>query len=234
MVEAGPARALRAHLSNPTTKRGFGCPLMMTAGNTHVVYATHDNLIFRGRNGAPDHIYKEHRQPITALSHMIDNQYAFGDASGVMTLFTFDANGTFAVVSARQMLPGPIKGIRFFHETREMQRKVVVIGDGGNGGCHALPQRVSGTAAGEISGSSAPLLSCANTAAPDQKVKTKFYSGGETGEIFMHEGAPFGGQGQVLERLQGEYINAMAVDDELKRLFVGTSGKKILVFDTET
>ena len=132
------------------------------------------------------------------------------------------------------MLAGPIKGICFFHETKEMQRKVIVIGDGGNGGCHALPQRLSGTAAGDISGSSAPLLCFANTAAPDQKVKTKFYSGGESGEIFMHEGAPFGGQGQVLERLQGEYINAMAVCDDQKRLFVGTSGKKILVFNTET
>jgi hypothetical protein len=120
MVEAAPGRAKRALLGNPTTKRGFTSPLMMTAGNTHLVYACHDNLVFRGRNGAPDFVYMDHKQPITAMAHMIDNLYGFGDQMGFITFFRFDANGTFAVTECRQMLPGPIKGIAFFHSTREM------------------------------------------------------------------------------------------------------------------
>ena len=72
MVEANPVpeRAIRAHLSCPQTKRGYGCPLMMTEGNTHVVYATGESLIFRGRNGAPDFVYNEHLKKITALTHI--------------------------------------------------------------------------------------------------------------------------------------------------------------------
>ena len=44
---------------------------------------------------------------------------------------------------------------------------------------------------GDISGSPKGLICCANTKAEEQKVKTKFYSGGESGEVFMHEGTPF-------------------------------------------
>lgn len=52
---------------------------------------------------------------------------------------------------------------------------------------------------GALTGSTKGLFCCAHTKAEEQKVKTKFYSGGESGEIFMHEGTPFTGQGQVLE-----------------------------------
>ena len=79
MVEANAAGAARAHLSNPTTKRGFKCPLMMTEGNTHVVYASGTSLVFRGRNGAPDFVYLDHVKKITALGHCQGTEYAFGD-----------------------------------------------------------------------------------------------------------------------------------------------------------
>ena len=46
---------------------------------------------------------------------------------------------------------------------------------------------------GSITGSAKGLNCCVNTRAEDPKQKSKFYSGGETGEIFMHEGAPFQG-----------------------------------------
>ena len=48
---------------------------------------------------------------------------------------------------------------------------------------------------GALTGSTKGLNCCAHTKAEEQKVKTKFYSGGESGEIFMHEGTPFTGQG---------------------------------------
>jgi len=65
-------------------------------------------------------------------------------------------------------------------------------------------------------------------------MKLKFFSAGETGEIFMHEGAPFTGQGVVIDKHTGSYMNAMALCDETHRLYVVTSCKKILVFDSET
>ena len=97
MVEADYLRAKRPHLSNPQTKRGYGVPLMMTTGNTHVVYGTHDNLVFRGRNGAPDFVYQDHRKVITAVGHMMDDQYAFGDETGMVVFFKFTAEGEFSL-----------------------------------------------------------------------------------------------------------------------------------------
>ena len=87
---------------------------------------------------------------------------------------------------------------------------------------------------GAISGSAKALFCCANTKAEEQKVKTKFYSGGESGQVFMHEGTPFQGQGQVLDQFHGDYINGMSLSDQTNRLFVATSSKKIAVYDTET
>lgn len=58
---------------------------------------------------------------------------------------------------------------------------------------HANPQKMGGLPAGTITGSMKALFCCALTHAPDQSVKTKFFSAGETGEVFMHEGAPFSG-----------------------------------------
>lgn len=57
---------------------------MMTEANTHIVYATGDNLVFRGRNGAPDHVYQGHYKKITALGHLAGNEYAFGDETGIL------------------------------------------------------------------------------------------------------------------------------------------------------
>jgi len=134
MVQAAFERVQRAHLSTPTTNRGFVCPLMMTAGNTHIAYATHDNLVFRGRNGAPDFIYLEHRCKITALGHLAGNEYAFGDENGQVSLFTFTAEGRFEITKTRPMISGPVRCIEFFHESKPMQVKIVAIGDGGPGG----------------------------------------------------------------------------------------------------
>jgi len=60
MVEANVEATKREQLSNPTTTRGYSCPMMMTEGNTHLVYGTNQNLVFRGRHGAPDFVYKDH------------------------------------------------------------------------------------------------------------------------------------------------------------------------------
>lgn len=235
MVEANPAQAPRAHLSTPQTTRGFACPLMMTEGNTHIVYATGPNLVFRGRNGAPDFVYNEHNKKITALGHMLGNEYAFGDETGTLVMFTFQPDGRFELGKVRPLLGGPIKQIKFFHESKEMQRKYVVVGDSGPGGVQAVSQRVgNGIDNGPITGMMKGLNCCVNTKAEEQKVKTKVYSGGETGEIYMHEGTPFSGQGQVLEHFHGDYINAMAICNTTNRLFACTSSKKIAVYDTET
>ena len=68
----------------------------------------------------------------------------------------------------------------------------MAIGDGGPNGTQACSQRVgNGMDNGAISGSAKALFCCANTEAEEQKVKTKFYSGGESGQVFMHEGTPF-------------------------------------------
>jgi len=133
------------------------------------------------------------------------------------------------------VIPGPVKAIEFFHESKPAQQKFVAIGDAGPGGQQANAMRVgNGMDCGAISGSTKGLNCCAHTKAEEQKVKTKFYSGGESGELFMHEGSPFSGQGQMIERFHGDYINGMALCDETNRLFVVTSGKKIAVYDTET
>jgi len=135
MVEAVAERAPRAHLSTPQTKRGFVCPLMMTEGNTHIVYASGESLIFRGRNGAPDFVYNEHIKKITALGHLAGNEYAFGDETGLVAMFTFTPEGRFELGKTRPgVIPGPVKAIEFFHESKPAQQKFVAIGDGGPGG----------------------------------------------------------------------------------------------------
>lgn len=208
---------------------------MMTEGNTHIVYATGTSLIFRGRNGAPDVVINNNVKKITALGHLAGNEYAFGDETGAISHFTFSPDGRFEVTKQRPVLGGPVKAIKFFHESKDAQKKFVAVGDSGPGGKQACAMRVgNGIDCGAISGSQRGLICCANTKAEEQKIKTKFYSGGETGEVFMHEGTPFSGQGEVLERFQGDYINGMALCDETKRLFVATSSKKIAVYDTET
>lgn len=208
---------------------------MLTEGNTHIVYATGNNLIFRGRNGAPDFVYNQHVKKITALGHLAGNEYVFGDETGVVAQFTFSPEGSFVLGKVRPGIAGPIKAIKFFHESKPAQQKMVIIGDGGPGGQQANSLRVgNGIDCGPITGSPKGLNCCANTKAEEQKVKTKFYSGGESGEVYMHEGTPFTGQGQVLEHFNGDYINGMAICDETNRLFVATSSKKIAVYDTET
>ena len=74
---------------------------MMTEGNTHIVYATGDNLVFRGRNGAPDFIFDAHYKKITALGHLAGNEYAFGDETGALCHFTFSAAARFELGKTR-------------------------------------------------------------------------------------------------------------------------------------
>ena len=94
------------------------------------------------------------------------------------------------------MIAGPIKSLEYFHESKEAQLKVVAIGDAGPGGVQAVAMRAgNGMACGEIAGSAKGLICSAHTHTEEQKVKTKLYSGGEAGEILMHEGTPFSGQG---------------------------------------
>lgn len=118
MVQAAPTNPAKTYLSSPQTKRGYQTPLMMTEGNTHIVYATGDNLVFQGRKGAPDHVYNGHKQRITGLGHLAGNEYAFGDETGVVSQFTFTAEGRFEMGKQRPMLAGPIKAIKFFHESK--------------------------------------------------------------------------------------------------------------------
>ena len=64
--------------------------MMLTEGNSHLVYATGELLIFRSLGGdAPDFVYRDHTKKITALSHYKGNEYAFGDAQGGVVRFTF-------------------------------------------------------------------------------------------------------------------------------------------------
>ena len=65
---------------------------------------------------------------------MCGNEYSFGDEAGALVMFTFTPEGRFEIVKTRPVLGGPIKAIRFFHESKEMQRKYVVVGDAGPGG----------------------------------------------------------------------------------------------------
>ena len=169
MVEANAAGVARSHLPNPTTKEGVQCPLMMTEGNTHVVYASGECLVFRGRNGAPDFIYNQHVKKITALGHSSGNEYAFGDEEGQIHMFTFKTDTAhFEITKSRPMLGGPVKQIEFFHESKPIQMKVVAIGDGGSGGTQAVPLRASnGMACGEIAGAISGLSCSAHTKAEE-------------------------------------------------------------------
>ena len=113
--------------------------------------------------------------------------------------------------------------------------KMVTVGDCGPGGVQATAIKCSsGMDAGPIQGSAKGLLCAAMTYCGGSMAKGKLFSGGETGEILMHDGAPFKGQGQAIERYVGEFINAMAICHRTNRLYVGTSGKKLAVFNTET
>jgi len=89
-------------------------------------------------------------------------------------------------------------------------------------------------ACGEITGAQNGLNCSAHTEAKEQAIKSKLFTGGESGELFMHEGAPFPGQGQVMEHFHGDYINDMVLNDETNRLYIVTSSKKIAVYNTET
>ena len=119
----------------------------------------------------------------------------------MVTFFKFTAAGEFSFTKqARQMINGPVTGIDFIHEVKELQRKVIAIGDGGPNGPHANCQKMAGIPSGTITGSAKGLFCCAHTHAPDQSMKTRFFSAGESGEVFMHEGAPFAGQGNVIDQ----------------------------------
>ena len=134
MVEAVQAQQTGPFLSTPTTKRGFACPLMMTEGNTHIVYASREMLVFRGRNGAPDFIFKEFTKKITSLGKAVGGQYYFGDEQGCVNHFTFTAEGVFELKNQLSMVPGPIHSVEYFHGSKEMTAKIFAVGDGGQGG----------------------------------------------------------------------------------------------------
>jgi WD40 repeat protein len=91
-----------------------------------------------------------------------------------------------------------------------------------------------GMEAGAITGS-AMALTCADlTAAPKSSDKTNLFSGGESGELFMHAGAPFQGAGKVVEKFAGDFIMAIKVCSETNRVYVATKNKKICVYDAQT
>lgn len=86
---------MQLHLSIPTTKRGYRCPIIASENNTHLIYITNKTLVFRGLDGAPNAIYWDHRQKITCVVHRSGSDYAFGDEQGNIVHFKFNAeNGT--------------------------------------------------------------------------------------------------------------------------------------------
>lgn len=107
--------------------------MLMTEGNTHIIYCSADNLVFRGRNGNADFVYDLHRKPITALTHLAGNSYCFGDEAGECSWFTFTPECFFKIEKTRPMFNGQINAIRFFNDIKETTMKMVVIGDGGRG-----------------------------------------------------------------------------------------------------
>ncbi len=78
---------------------------------------------------------------------------------------------------------------------------MIVVGDGGPGGVQASATKLgSGMDAGSIAGTHQALLCSAMSDCFAKMAKGKLFSGGETGEVFMHNGAPFEGQGKVIEK----------------------------------
>ena len=128
---------------------------------------------------------------------MLDDEYAFGDDQGTVMFFKFTAAGQFTLGKDRiGTLAGPVKAIQFLHNQKATMAKMVVIGDCGPGGVQAVAQKVStGMEAGQITGSAKSLNTSCITKALATKDVARLFSGGESGEVFMHEGAPFKGQG---------------------------------------
>ena len=84
---------------------------MMTRNNTHIVYASREILIFRGRNGAPDFVFKEYTKKITSIGLAPAGQYYFGDENGMVNHFTFTAEGAFELKNQMGMIPGPVYSV---------------------------------------------------------------------------------------------------------------------------
>lgn len=83
-------------------------------------------------------------------------------------------------------------------------------------------------------GSAMALNTAAITRASGPMDKVKVWSGGDSGELFLHEGAPMNGAGAVVEKFNGEYINGIALNKDTNRVFVVTSGKRIVCYDAVT
>lgn len=83
-------------------------------------------------------------------------------------------------------------------------------------------------------GSAKALNAAAITRASGPTEKMKVWSGGDSGELFVHEGAPINGAGVVVEKFNGEYIQGIALNKDTNRVFVVTSGKKICCYDAVT
>ncbi len=50
----------------------------------------------------------------------------------------------------------------------------------------------------------------------------------------MHVGAPFEGNGKVVERFAGDQVMAIKVCNETNRVYVATKNKKVCVYDAQT
>lgn len=164
------------------------------------------------------------------------DQYYFADETGLVSFFTFTAEGVFTLSkSSTMMMTGPVKTVQFFHDNKLSSLKMVAFGDGGPGGKHSFACMQGGLAnCGEIYGSANPLNTAAVTRAVKTSEKVRIWSGGDSGELFVHDGTPINGAGTVVERFQGEVIFGIALNKDTNRVFVVTSGKRICGYDALT
>ena len=85
---------------------------MMTVGNTHIVYASRESVVFRGRNGAPNFVYKNHTKIVTALGHVKNNEYYFADEVGTVCHFTFTPEANFEITKEiLSVIAGPVNAV---------------------------------------------------------------------------------------------------------------------------
>jgi hypothetical protein len=113
-------------------------------------------------------VYQEHVKKITALGQVKGNEYYFGDETGLLSHFTFTAEGVFTLgLQMPSVMAGPISTVKYFHESKAGTIKMVVFGDSGPGGVQANAMRMSGIKVGDIIGSSRGIICAATTKAEE-------------------------------------------------------------------
>ena len=161
--------------------------------------------------------------------------YAFGDEGGAVHRFEDPAGKTeLALKAPLYMIGHEVNKIEWVQWANENKGKIIAVGNGTGSSKHAavLGAR-AGTAAGDIVGSSAPLLASAVDAPADANAPVKLYSAGEVGELFCHAGTPFKADtGKTIDKL-GCYVNGMAYSGEAKVLLVVTGDKSIVAYSGE-